>query len=107
MANEDDYKLIYVGGMAIQCRKGWLEIVTNCYDELLKIDPDFTVAQIKEKFGTLRFYFDTRTELWDEMQAVVTKYEHMSAVTCEVCGAPGECGKQKGYWIRTTCEAHR
>jgi len=70
------------------------------------LDPDYEPAQIKEKFGTLRFYFDTKTELWDSMQAVVTKYEKMSAVTCEACGEAGVLCTPNGFWYKTRCELH-
>jgi virulence-associated protein VapD len=67
--------------------------------------PDFveqlTADQIKEKFGTLRFYVTGGDEYTD---GVVRMAEAMSGVTCETCGKPGKTGG-KG-WIRTTCEEH-
>lgn len=34
----------------------WLPIVEKLHKDLLKIDPDYVVAQVKEKFGSLRYY---------------------------------------------------
>ena len=64
--------------------------------------PPVTVVQVKEKFGTLRFYYDGGDEKIDGM---VRMAESMSAVTCEECGKPG--GSTGGSWIRTLCDEHR
>lgn len=34
----------------------WCDIVAECYDDLVATGIEFTVSQIKEKFGGLRFY---------------------------------------------------
>lgn len=44
-------------------------------------------SQVKEKFGTLRFYMDYAT---DEMYKLIEEAEAKSAITCELCGAFGE-----------------
>lgn len=63
--------------------------------------PQLVADQIKEKFGTLRFY----TTGGDEYTSgVVRMAESLSCVTCEVCGKPGMTNG-KG-WIKTTCEEH-
>ena len=56
-------------------------------------------SQVKEKFGTLRFYMTTETE---EMSALIREAEERSAVTCEECGSPGTC--RDGGWILTLCD---
>ena len=58
-------------------------------------------VQIKEKFGTLRFYYDGGDDTIDGM---VRMAESMSAVTCEECGAPGQL-RGRG-WMYTACDAH-
>ena len=60
-----------------------------------------TVAQIKEKFGTLRFYYDGGDET---ISGMVTMAEAISSVTCEVCGSPGKL--RQGGWLRTLCDEH-
>ena len=61
-----------------------------------------TVDQVKEKFGTLRFYY---TGGDDQIRGMVSMAESMSAVMCEECGAAGSIGG-KG-WISTLCDTHR
>ena len=60
-----------------------------------------TIAQVKEKFGTLRFYYDGGDEY---ISGLVSLAESMSGVTCEECGAPGS--HRDGGWIRTLCDTH-
>jgi hypothetical protein len=64
--------------------------------------PQVTLDQVKEKFGTLRFYYQGGD---DEISGMVRMAESMSAVTCEQCGNPGTTGGQG--WISTLCETHR
>jgi len=60
-----------------------------------------TVVQVKEKFGTLRFYIQAGT---DAHYNYISFAESMSGVTCETCGRPG---KRLGRgWIYTACETH-
>jgi len=64
-----------------------------------------TLDQIKEKFGTLRFYYTGGDE---HISGMVRMAESMSGVTCEGCGNIGE--RRNGGWIHTycnTCEEKR
>jgi len=58
-------------------------------------------AQVKEKFGTLRFYTDGGD---DYTHGIIRMAESMSAVTCEDCGNKGHI--RHGGWIRTLCDVH-
>jgi hypothetical protein len=57
-----------------------------------------TLDQVKEKFGTLRFYY---TGGDDEINGMVRMAESMSGVTCEECGNGGE--RRGGGWVHTYC----
>jgi hypothetical protein len=63
--------------------------------------------QIKEKFGTLRFYYDGGDEY---ITGLVAMAGAMSSVLCEECGKPGKTGKHgrtgSSYWIKTYCPEH-
>jgi hypothetical protein len=63
--------------------------------------PQVTLDQVKEKFGTLRFYYQGGDDVIDGM---VRMAESMSGVTCEECGKPGT--RSGGGWIRTVCKDH-
>lgn len=62
-----------------------------------------SVAQVKEKFGTLRFYYDGGDEY---IRGAVTLAEFLSAHTCEVCGAKGKAVIIRSSWKKTRCDAH-
>ncbi len=58
-------------------------------------------VQIKEKFGTLRFYYDGGDEY---IRGLVSMAEVISEITCETCGSPGKL--REGGWLRTLCDTH-
>lgn len=60
------------------------------------------IVQIKEKFGTMRFYVHNGS---DRVYDLIDFAEGMSAVTCEVCGKPGKLDENSG-WIKTHCVEH-
>lgn len=63
--------------------------------------PQVVVQQVKEKFGTLRFYYAGGD---DYIRGLTSMAESMSACTCEECGAPGK--SIGGGWVTTLCETH-
>jgi len=67
----------------------------------IKECPQVTLDQVKEKFGTLRFYY---TGGDDYIRGLVSMAESMSGVTCETCGKPGT--STRGGWIKTACKEH-
>lgn len=60
-----------------------------------------TLTQVKEKFGSLRFYYDGGNL---KIENYVTFAECMSSHTCEVCGSPGKT-RSEG-WIKVLCDKH-
>ena len=94
----------------IECGTGWYPILkrlfavinnhlewTNRNEEKLS----FYLTQIKEKYGTLRLYYDGGDAYIDGMARMA---EAMSEVTCEVCGNPGKF-RGRG-WYYTACDQH-
>lgn len=96
----------------IECGDGWYNIIDQlCANIQSHIDweesrgiaiPQVVAEQVKEKFGTLRFYVRGGDEYID---ALIAMAESMSGVTCEACGKPGTTGGSG--WISTMCEDHR
>jgi hypothetical protein len=62
-----------------------------------KLDP--TVAQVKEKFGGLRFYCDNTDDVID---AFIMFAEHMSFGICAACGT-NQNVTTKGRWRMSLC----
>ena len=84
---------------------GWYQLLDDACARIQTIcdENGFQVkaTQIKEKFGTLRFYTDVgNEEIWN----ILDEADVISSVTCEVCGAPGKIvGKN---WLKTLCGGH-
>ena len=60
--------------------------------------PQVVASQVKEKFGSLRFYYDGGDE---HISGIVRMAEAMSGSTCEDCGNVGQ--RISGGWIRVLC----
>ena len=77
-------------GVRISCDEGWWKIISMCDKELSLLDPGYTIFQIKEKFGGLRYYYSPSNPHNSEgMDLVVRKYEKICSMTCEVTGGHG------------------
>jgi hypothetical protein len=113
---------IKYNAMATQCKNGIFDLFDEEYkkftsqtfkDDRLNdiIQDDFrtvpdavqqvVVLQVKEKFGTLRFYYSGGD---DYIRGLTSMAESMSGVTCETCGNPGR--RVGGGWITTLCKEH-
>jgi hypothetical protein len=93
-------------GRWIDCEAGWYPILADLETTLSAVDPDYTVLQIKEKFGTLRFYCATEASDDDgrrRFDELVGRAEQNSAATCERCGAPGAIHSTASGWLKTLC----
>ncbi len=90
-------------GRWISCGSGWYPILARLDDRLRAIDPDYEVYQIKEKFGTLRFYWSGCGGA--ASREAVADAEAESARTCELCSTPARLKVSPTGWYRTLCEA--
>lgn len=90
-------------------RPGWESLIDNLcavLEDHIKRLPDelrehVFVAQIKEKFGTLRFYMAQETPY---ISGAIAVAESLSEDICETCGERGRL--RDGGWILTLCNKH-
>lgn len=92
-----------------ECGDGWYTLIDNLcaqithhlkYNAKPETEP-FVCDQVKEKFGTLRFYGHGGDErVW----AFVWFAENFSGRICETCGRPGKL--ITNGWYYTACEEH-
>jgi hypothetical protein len=91
----------------IECGNGWFELIEAAcvliqrHQETAKVSP-FVARQIKEKFGTLRFYSGGGDAYTD---VIVDLTERLSGSLCELCGDLGKTLEQES-WLRTRCSTH-
>ena len=98
--NDDTPLKVY----GIECGDGWLGVITKLCRKIESLNMrNFQVTQIKEKFGTICFYFENAPK---RKLARIIEYTNEaqadSGRTCEVCGAPGRLKKTK-WLILTRC----
>jgi hypothetical protein len=84
------------------CGDGWYPLLDVLSLLVSRHDPNHSASQVKEKFGTLRYYFAAPN---DYSAGVVSLAEHISAITCEICGSPAMV-VSAGGWVSTRCAQH-
>ena len=91
------------------CGPGWDKILAPVLKELNRLD--FTVMEVKEKFGKLRVSYDESfdsaitDEVLTKVRAMVDEAEEKSGHVCELCGEPGKM-MESGHWLKTLCIWH-
>lgn len=89
---------------------GWHQIIRDLEVELNTISPGYSIQQIKEKFGTLRYYASVAEGEINErviaaFDGAIGRAERKSAKTCEQCGEPGRLRAPRGWYV-TLCDEH-
>ena len=98
---------------------GWFNIVDEMCQKLSSLieesyakyppsedSPGFSVLQIKEKFGGLRFYWLMNSkddDVYEKIREIIDECETKAEVTCQVTGNPGKLCKN-GRWLYTLSE---
>lgn len=94
-------------GFGFCCGDGWFFIIDNlcrCIQNHVewkrRTNPEFSVkaVQVKEKFGTLRFYIEGGDE---EVRGMITAAECMSRNVCEITGDIGSSTTPPMWAIRS------
>ncbi len=88
-----------------ECGDGWFDLIDVLCAKLQLTTrsgaPQVVVAQVKEKFGTLRFSVSGADA---QQRAIIELAEMMSGRLCEICGHPGET--IGADWRQTRCPGH-
>jgi len=84
-----------------ECGDGWLTIIDDLSKKITELDPNVQAAQVKEKFGGLRFYIDGGS---DEVHKLIEEAEEESYKTCEKCGTKENVSQTKTGWVKTLCD---
>jgi hypothetical protein len=93
----------------ISCGPGWYPLIATLHKELCELDVHHEVHQVKEKYGTLRYYAESQSEdaaIGKQFDALIAEAETRSSITCEWCGNLGqlaESGTDDNRWYKTLC----
>lgn len=102
-----NYPRLFSEFKCVECGDGWYglidgvcSVIEHC---ITRLPPDLQsqvhARQIKEKYGTLRFYMSHETPF---IEGAIAMAEAMSEITCENCGDPGH--ERQGGWVLTLCD---
>jgi len=112
--NNKNSLIMYV---KIDCFDGWYNIIDNLCKSIVEITKvigfELSVLQIKEKFGTLRFYYSiddgklkiplgSRSKYNKLISDLVLAAEKKSETICEICGKKGKL--YNDFWKKTRCK---
>jgi hypothetical protein len=82
---------------------GWQNLIKELDEKMSELDPNYTIEQIKEKFGGLRYYFYSDSDNADKMYDLEDEYEEKSFKICEYCGSDYNVATEGG-WLKTFCK---
>ena len=93
------------GQGCFECGPGWKWLWEGAAELLREhgIADGFHTTQMKEKFGSARWYYDANEDC-EYTANTVDAVEHLSAYICEECGKPGRV--RQGGWLRCLCPEH-
>jgi hypothetical protein len=81
---------------------GWHQILTRLHADVMALDPEYSVFQVKEKFGRLRVYLNSRHP---DVAALLIAAENQSGAVCEHCGEAGFVRQRPGRnWMQCLCD---
>jgi hypothetical protein len=87
--------------LGFQCGDGWFDLIYTLSEQIEHYSHTHPEAagvmavQVKQKFGTLRFYVQPNLP---EIEALISATAQQSAQTCEVTGQPGVlCSNHGSY----------
>lgn len=83
----------------VSCGQGWNGLLTDLHNKLVGVDPHYTIFQVKEKFGSLQFYFEpSDPAVAKACYRIVSMYERLSERVCEVTGLHGSLMVRNGVY---------
>ena len=44
---------------AIPAEHPWRQLILKLHEQLVQLDPEYEIVQVKEKFGSLRYYYSS------------------------------------------------
>lgn len=92
-----------------ECGDGWFDLIYVLSKKLMSEieraekngkQVDFYATQVKEKYGTLRYYSGLS---YDFLDGIIEEAEEKSATICDQCGKAGEI-RDHCNWYYTMCE---
>ncbi len=90
----------------LECGAGWYWLIDglcNCIQSYIDANKkeQVEIVQLKEKFGSMRFYVNGADDL---IHGMIWLAESMSYTICESCGSTSDIIHTEEGWIKTICK---
>ena len=107
------FPYMFVGpNIGLEMYDGWTPILARACAEIDTIlgpqNRGFHFFQIKEKYGSARYYFEADElggEALQKIQIVLDRAESATEIACMLCGRPANI-ENYGRWFLCLCEVH-
>jgi hypothetical protein len=107
----DKYPDVFIQVSHLECGDGWFSLINTLSGiiefEINQLPEEFKTqvyaVQIKEKFGSLRFYMSKSIP---KIDGAISLAENLSRFICEECGNPGSITSING-WLCALCDTHK
>lgn len=89
---------------------GWYDLIDAlselCWNEIQKFPKEERnfIVQVKEKFGSLRFYFNDSWDLPWAVAGAIMLAEMLSNKICSICGSKAEIKANDMGWFKALCK---
>ena len=115
---KDKYPKLYKTKIWAEFSPGWYPLIKDLSKEIYDLYESWGdryetypfVAQMKEKFGGLRYYMyygELTEEDHKKLSEIVDRYERKSYTICEVCSEQGKNDVNQNLYYRTLCSKCR
>lgn len=102
----DKYPLLYPSPFKFYHGDGWYSLIEELSEKLK--DYPIKAAQVKEKFGGLRYYIEYTAPIsivsMADIGILIGEAESKSFSICEITGEVGRLYKSKTNWLKTLSE---
>lgn len=115
----DKYPQFFPDPSVLQTPDGWNVLLDYMFDAMSqdrRVNENISIRQLKEKFGSLRCYWEFKREISFEdqeyvnafMSSCLTKYTATSESICMECGKVGKVvvSTEQHRLVKVVCEEH-
>lgn len=85
--------------------RGWIRLISNLCKNIIELDSSVIVIQVKQKFGSLHFYYSPgrRKKHYKTIRDLIYLAERTSTGICENCGSLDRVSSSKCAYIQSLC----
>lgn len=96
-------------GITLSINPGWIPLIVDLHKQISSLISDYRIYQIKEKFGSLRYYADFTISIeniknFEYLSELIHTTELKSQTICDICTQPGTL-RNHSFIYKTRCDS--